>query len=343
MSSLLSFVLVIGICVVAHEYGHYLTARLFGVQVHEFAFGMGPVIFSRKGKHNLWSLRIFPIGGFVRLAGMEEEDEGECIEPGRAFYDKAAWKRFLILLNGSAANIVLALLLTAAFLAGHGVINTADTVVGEVMTGYPAEESGIMQGDKILSVNGSPVGDWSSMSLKIREEALKGPVIFSVARGDGVLSIKALIKANDQGIPLFGIRPGFKKYSPGEAFSSAFSYTMKMSSDMISGILGWISGREKMDVTGPVGIASLAGEAARKGLWTFLSFLALINLNLGLINLFPFPALDGGRLFFTAGELVLGKRLPPKTENYIHMAGFFLLIALILYITWQDLARIFGS
>jgi regulator of sigma E protease len=136
---------------------------------------------------------------------MEEEDEGECIEPGRAFYDKAAWKRFLILLNGSAANIVLALLLTAAFLAGHGVINTADTVVGEVMTGYPAEESGIMQGDKILSVNGSPVGDWSSMSLKIREEALKGPVIFSVARGDGVLSIKALIKANDQGIPLFGI------------------------------------------------------------------------------------------------------------------------------------------
>ena len=343
MSSLLSFILVIGICVVAHEYGHYITARLFGVQVHEFAFGMGPVVFSRKGKHNLWSVRAFPIGGFVRLAGMEEENEGEEIEPGKAFYDKSAWKRFLILFNGSATNIILALLLTAVFLTGHGVMDLDDTVVGEIMAGYPAQESGIGQGDRILSVNGTAVEDWRSMSLKIREEALKGPVVFSVDRKGEIISITALIKADGQGIPLFGIRPGFKKYSPPEALSSAFSYTMKMSAEMISSIVRWITGREKMDVTGPLGIASMAGEAARRGLWTFLSFLALINLNLGLINLFPFPALDGGRLFFTAGEMALRRRLPPKIENYIHMTGFFLLIALILYITWRDLVRIFWS
>ncbi|MGI6252078.1 MAG: M50 family metallopeptidase [Aminivibrio sp.] len=343
MSSLLSFILVIGICVVAHEYGHYLTARLFGVQVHEFAFGMGPVIYSRKGKHNLWSVRIFPVGGFVRLAGMDEEGEGEEIRPGMAFYDKAAWKRFLILLNGSAANIVLALLLTAAFLVGHGVMDLGDTVVGEIMKGYPAQTSGIMEGDRILSVNRAPVDNWRTMSSRIREEALKGPVVFSVDRKGETLLLEAVIEADEQGIPLFGIRPAYKKYPPGEAFSSAFSYTMNMSAEMISGIVRWISGREKMDVTGPVGIASMAGEAARKGLWTFLSFLALINLNLGLINLFPFPALDGGRLFFTAGEMILRRRLPPKTENYIHMTGFFLLIALILYITWHDVVRIFWS
>ena len=143
MASLLSFLFVIGICVVVHEYGHYITARLFDVQVHEFAFGMGPVLFQRKGKHTLWSLRAFPVGGFVRLAGMAEENEDETVEPGRAFYDKAAWKRFLILVNGSVANVLLALLLTAVFLSGHGVANLEETVIGEVMEGYPAQAAGI--------------------------------------------------------------------------------------------------------------------------------------------------------------------------------------------------------
>jgi regulator of sigma E protease len=342
---MLSFLLVIGICVIAHEFGHYITARLLDVQVHEFAFGMGPVILQRRGKHQtLWSLRAFPVGGFVRLAGMEEESEDEKIEPGKAFYDKEAWKRFLILVNGSVANILLALLLTVIFLSGHGVVNLDETVIGEVMEGYPAQAAGILPGDRILSVNGAAVETWRAMSSEIRKEAIKGPVLFSVRRGESHLSISTEIPPDrEQGIPLFGIRPGMKKYPLGDAFSSALSYTLNMSVEMIRGIIRWISGTEKVDITGPVGIASMAGEAARKGIWTFLSFLALINLNLGLINLLPFPALDGGRLFFTAGEMVLRRRLPSRIENYIHMAGFFLLIALILYITWQDVLRLFRS
>ena len=342
MASLLSFLFVIGICVVVHEYGHYITARLFDVQVHEFAFGMGPVLFQRKGKHTLWSVRAFPVGGFVRLAGMEEENDEETVEPGRAFYDKAAWKRFLILVNGSVANVLLALLLTAVFLTGHGVVNLEETVIGEVMEGYPAQAAGIVPGDRILSVNGTPVETWRAMSTEIRQEAPKGSVLFSVRRGGAVISISAVILPDrEQGIPLFGIRPGMKRFPVGEAFSSALSYTVNMSVEMIRGIIRWVSGTEKVDVTGPVGIASMAGEAARKGLWTFLSFLALITLNLGLINLLPFPALDGGRLFFTAGEMVLRRRLPPRIENYSHMTGFFRLITLIRYITWQDLLRLF--
>jgi regulator of sigma E protease len=184
MASLLSFLFVIGICVVVHEYGHYITARLFDVQVHEFAFGMGPVLFQRKGKHTLWSVRAFPVGGFVRLAGMEEENDEETVEPGRAFYDKAAWKRFLILVNGSVANVLLALLLTAVFLTGHGVVNLEETVIGEVMEGYPAQAAGIVPGDRILSVNGTPVETWRAMSTEIRQEAPKGSVLFSV-RGGG--------------------------------------------------------------------------------------------------------------------------------------------------------------
>lgn len=342
MASLLSFIVVIGICVVVHEYGHYITARLLGVQAHEFAFGMGPALFQRKGKHVLWSVRAFPVGGFVRLAGMDEENEGEVVEPGRAFYDKAPWRRFLILVNGSMANILLALLLTAIFLTGHGVVNLSETLVGEIMEGYPAEAAGITPGDRILKVNDSDVSSWGIMSEAIRREALKGPVHFTIRRGDEILSLTTeILPDKAQGIPLFGIRPGMKKYPLKEALASSLSYTVTMSIDMLRGIARWITGTEKVDVTGPVGIASMAGDAARRGLWTFLSFLALINLNLGLINLLPFPALDGGRLIFTAGEMIVRRRLPPKIENYIHMTGFFLLIALIVYITWQDVLRLF--
>ncbi len=123
-----------------------------------------------------------------------------------------------------------------------------------------------------------------------------------------------ILPDREQGIPLFGIRPGMKRFPVGEAFSSALSYTVNMSVEMIRGIIRWVSGTEKVDVTGPVGIASMAGEAARKGLWTFLSFLALINLNLGLINLLPFPALDGGRLFFTAGKWFSGDGFPRRSR-----------------------------
>ena len=342
MASFLSFIAVIGICVIAHEFGHYITARRFDVQVHEFAFGMGPVIYQREGKHTLWSFRLFPVGGFVRLAGMEEETEGEVIDPGRAFYDKPAWKRFLILFNGSVSNLVLAVLLTTLFLSAHGVMDLESTVIGEIMGGYPAQASGMRPGDRILSVNGFTVTTWRIMSAKIREQAAAGPVRFSVQRGGESLEFTVSIPEDgEQKIPLLGIRPGMRRYSPGDALFSAFSHTASTSVEMLRGIIRWITGTEKMDVTGPLGIASMAGEAARKGLWTFVSFLALINLNLGLINLLPFPALDGGRLFFTTGEMLLRRRLPPKIENYIHTSGFILLILLIVYITWQDILRLF--
>ncbi len=311
MTSLISFLIVIGICVIVHEYGHYVSARWFDVQVHEFAFGMGPKIFQHKGRGTLWSLRAFPVGGFVRLAGMDEEADGETVEQGRGFYDKAPWKRFCILFNGALLNILLAMVLTAFYLAGYGVVDLDRAVVGELMVGYPAEAAGFAPGDRILSINGADVSTWRDMSEKIREEALKGPVTFVVRRqGEDRTLTVAIPRDGKQGIPLLGIRPAMRRYSPGEAVRSAFSHTVAMSAEMIRSIGRWISGIEKADVTGPLGIAAMAGQAARRGLWTFISFLALINLNLGLINLLPFPALDGGRLFFTLGEIILRRRLP---------------------------------
>jgi regulator of sigma E protease len=344
MVSLLSFLLVIAICVISHEYGHYKTARLAGVQVHEFAFGMGPVIWQRKGKDGtVWSWRIFPVGGFVRLAGMDEEKPGEKVAPGGAFYDKSATRRFLILLNGALANILLAILLTGIFLWGHGILDLSSTRIGEIMGGYPAEVAGISVGDQVLSVNDSSVANWQEMSEAIRSYAEKGPVTITISRNGNILPFSVPIPVDPEfGVPLLGVRPVFKSFGPVAAFTNAFNYIFRMSSEWIRGIFLLLTNRSQVDLTGPVGIASMAGEAVKGGLWSFLSFLAVINLNLGMINLFPFPGLDGGRLVFVFLEIITRKKVPEHIENYIHLAGFFLLIALIMFITWKDILKLFG-
>ncbi|MDR3265542.1 MAG: RIP metalloprotease RseP [Synergistaceae bacterium] len=345
VSSFIAFVIVIGICVLVHEYGHYVTARLLGVQVHEFAFGMGPVLKQIRQQNEtrmLWSWRLFPIGGFCRLAGMGDEREDETVVPGMGFNEQAAWKRFLILLDGSLNNIVLALILTAAFLYGHGVLDMNDTKIGTLMSGYPAERAGFEIGDRIVAVNGRSVSEWREMSTNLREAAAEGDVDFTVEREDRTLHIKTAIPVGrEQGYPMLGITPALVRYTALEAVKNAAGTTKDLTRLMLRGIWEWITRQHEVDVTGPIGIASMSGRAMREGAWSFVTFLALISLNLGLLNLFPFPALDGGRIIFVLLEMILRRRLPEKVENIIHTAGFVLLICLMVFVTWQDIWRLF--
>jgi len=342
MVSLFSFLLVIAICVISHEYGHYKTARLAGVQVHEFAFGMGPSIWQRKSPEGtLWSVRIFPVGGFVRLAGMDEEKPGEVIEKNGSFSEKSAFQRFFILFNGALSNILLAILLTALLLYAHGILDLQSTTIGELMPGYPAGMIGLTEGDSLTHINSKEVRNWPEMSEAIKKAALEGPVDLTVKRGEETMHLMVRIPIDEgSGVPLLGIRPPFLRFSAAGAAIKAFSYIFQMSQEWIRGIYLLLTNQADVDITGPVGIASMAGRAARSGFWSFLSFLAIINLNLGLINLFPFPGLDGGRLVFVFLEMISGKKVPEKIENYIHLAGFFLLIALVIFVTWKDILRI---
>lgn len=359
MVSFISFVIVIGICVLIHEYGHYITARTLGVQVHEFAFGMGPVIKQVKRRvvqpgasaeekpletQMLWSWRLFPVGGFCRLAGMGEESEGEKVLPGMGFNEQPAWKRFLILFNGSFFNIILALILTATFLYGHGVLNMNDTKIGTLMEGFPAQAAGFQVGDRILEVNGKRVSEWREMSTALREAASQGDVRLTVERDGRTIEIVTSIpQSSEHGHPMLGIIAAPERYTAPQAVLNAAGYTWDMTVLMIRGIWDWITQKQEVDVTGPIGIASMSGQAMREGAWSFITFLALISLNLGLLNLFPFPALDGGRIIFVLLEMLLRRRLPEKVENWIHTAGFVLLIALMVFITWQDITRLFWA
>ena len=332
-------------CVIVHEYGHYITAKILGVQVHEFAFGMGPALLQHRNKKNnmLWSLRLFPVGGFCRLAGMDEDEEGEEIIPGMGFDEQPAWKRFLILLNGSLFNMLLAVLLMALFLWGYGVLDMNSTKIGDIMPGFPSERAGLTAGDEVQSINGQKVSRWRDISDIIRVETLKDEnVTIEVKRGEEILTFSVNIPNNEEyGRPMLGVSPAHARYGIFRAIRSSLGYTYKMTMMMFRGFYELITGRQEADVTGPIGIASMSGKAIREGFWDFITFIAIIALNLGVLNLFPIPALDGGRLLFVLLEMVFRRRLPERVENWIHTAGFALIISLMLLITCKDIYNLF--
>lgn len=328
-------------CVVIHEGGHYLAAIWRNVQVHEFAFGMGPRLFSRRKNGTLWSIRLFPIGGFVRLEGMEDEPLPEDTpDPTRAFPLRKAWERFVIIAGGAFANIVLAWLLTTFLLACYGVFDFKTPVVGNLMEGYPAAQMGAQPGDKVLSINGHAIREWPEIRTTL-QTLDTDDVTIVVERGGSEVTLQGTVPYSpDKEARLWGVQPGRVVYPIGKALVSGLSYSWQMSVAIVTGLWQMLTGTLKADVAGPVGIAQMAGEAARDGFWTFISFLAVINLNLGLLNLMPLPALDGGRLVFLFGEMVSGRKFPEKWENRIHIAGFVMLLALIAVVTWNDIVKL---
>lgn len=341
MVSLLSFLLVIGVCVVIHEGGHYFAAIWRKVQVHEFAFGMGPRLFSRRRNGTLWSIRLFPIGGFVRLEGMEDEPLPEDTpDPMRAFPLRKAWERFVIIAGGAFANIVLAWALTTFLLASYGVLDMKAPVIGKLMEGFPAAAMGAETGDRVLSINGHAIVEWTEIRTTL-QELKTDEVTIVVDRNGSEVTLQGIVPYQaDKEARLWGVQPGRVVYSVPKAIFNGLSYCWQMSIAILTGLWQMLTGTLKAEVAGPVGIAVMAGDAARQGFWTFISFLAVINLNLGLLNLMPLPALDGGRLVFLFGEMVSGRKFPEKWENRIHIVGFAMLLALIAFVTWKDISRL---
>lgn len=345
MISVISFLIVIGICVISHEGGHFLAARMRGVLVHEFSFGMGPLLWGRKKGETQYSLRAFPVGGFVKLEGEDadgEEEKPADYDPARSLANKKPWERIFIIGAGASVNILLAWLLTALFLSGYGVYNMETPKIGSIMEGTPAMSAGLREGDVIKAIDGKELKDWSDIRKNIQNPKKSGDRYdITLDRSGERKTISVSIPVNkESGGRLLGVQPSHERYPILKALGTSFSYSWKMSVEIIKGMWMALTGQIKADVTGPVGIATMAGDAFKDGFWTFVAFLGVINLNLGLLNLMPFPALDGGRIIFIAIELVTRRKVPEKIETMIHYAGFVVLIALILLVTGKDIYRL---
>lgn len=361
MMTLIIFILVLAVLVIVHEFGHFWIARRNGVRVDEFGFGFPPKIVSVKKGETTYSLNALPLGGFVKIYG-EDLEEGQ--NDPRSFATKSVGARSRIIVAGVVMNLILAVVLFS-----FGAIIGSPTAIDESNEKYasdinvqiigvagksPAESSGLKTGDKILSLK---VG-----AQEIKTDAVEGvqqfisdhkgeEMIVSVLRGKSeTLELKTTPRVNPpEGEGAIGIamaRVGVVKYpiylAPVRGVEATYNVGANFVTSVYSILKTWISGgKVNGEVAGPVGIFNLTGEAAKLGFIYLLQFVAILSVNLAIINAVPFPALDGGRLLFLGLEKIKGSPVSVKWEKYAHLVGFALLILLILLITYKDIRRMF--
>ncbi len=347
LTTIAAFFFVLAIVVIAHELGHFVTAKACGVKVDEFGVGFPPRIIAVKHGETEYSLNWVPLGGFTKMAG-EEDPKIE-----RSLASKSIGKRLIVLSAGSFMNFILPfLLLTIAFMIPHDIV-TGNVSVAEVVANSPAEAAGIQAGDKILEINGKTINNTADVSRYI-QMYLGNEMDILLERADGsketVIVVPRWNPPEGQGSVGFAIRTENavvekQSYNPWVAFKKGATEAYETMVLFKNGILSMFIGTSSAaDLVGPVGIAQITGEVARAGISPLLEWTAFFSLNLAIINLLPLPALDGGRIIFVLLEWIRrGKKVSPETEGKIHFLGFALLIMLMVAITFQDIGRIIGE
>ena len=344
--AILSAIGVIVVIIIAHELGHFITAKASGVKVEEFGLGLPPRLFSIRRGETLYSLNAIPLGGFVKMAG-EEDPKAE-----RSLASKGIGTRLLVLSAGSLMNALLPLLLfSIAFMIPHDVV-IGQVVVEEVAEDSPAAGAGIRPGDTIISINGKEINNTLDLSRYIQLNLGKEITIL-VEHSDLSQEEAKLIPRwqppegeGAVGVAIRTLEPTIVSQS--EPFWKAIPMGVGQTIETLvlfkNGILSLLIGTVPLEVTGPVGIAQIAAEVAKAGISPLLEFAAFLSINLAILNILPLPALDGGRIAFVLLEWARrGKRISPKKEGLVHLVGFFLLIGLILAITYQDIIRIISG
>ena len=349
--TLLSFVVSLGILIFIHEFGHFLAAKIFKVKVERFSLGFGPRLFGKQVGDTDYRISAFPLGGYVKMLGESTDEEiPEDLQPV-SFSHQPLRRRITIVAAGPSSNLFLAVFLYAIIFGLFGLAKTT-THIGSVTPDSPAASSGLQPEDKVLEVDGTPVEEWSELSQLIQESSGK-PIRLKVLRGDKTFTVALTpeiketqtILGEKVSRPLIGIVASnnviVEKINPLKAGYYAVTQTIGMIklTFVVLGklIVGAISPRT---LAGPIGIAQMSGEVAKAGPLAFLSFLALLSINLGILNLLPIPILDGGHLLFFFIEGIMGKPLSIRKRELAQQVGLFLLIALMVFVFYNDIYRL---
>ncbi|MGL4999760.1 MAG: M50 family metallopeptidase [Cetobacterium sp.] len=333
--------LLLGVIIFIHELGHFLAARFFKMPVSEFAIGMGPELYSYYTGKTLYSIRIIPIGGFVNIDGMEIDSKVE-----NGFNSKSPLARFTVLFAGVFMNFMLALLVIigVTFYSGKGTQNT-NPVIGNIMKDAKASVV-LKENDIIKEISGVKINKWSEIGETITKVSAQKEILDVLIERDGKLLsvIVPLTKISPDRAPMVGIVPQYKfeKYNFGEGMNQSFKVFGDIFKNTLGGVKMLVTGKVKAkDISGPVGIVKVVGDASKSGSSGILVWLlALLSINVGIFNLLPFPALDGGRILFVILELV-GIKVNKKLEERLHTAGMILLFGLIIFATGNDMLNIF--
>lgn len=332
--------LVFGFLIFIHELGHFITARLCGVGVNEFAIGMGPKVFTRQSQKTgiRYSLRLFPVGGFVSMVGEDEESAAQ-----NAFCNVSVWRRMIITVAGAAMNLVLGLIITMFIVLSSSLLAT--NVVADFDDDAISHESGLHVADEIIKVGNRRVYTGYDLSYEIMNRGYQAIDLTVIRDGETVVLEDVVFPTAVESGVVFGetdFRVLGVERSVGDVIKHVFVRSITSVRMVWESLLDLIKGRYGVEaVSGPVGMTEVIGEAARSGLSVFLHACALITINLGVVNLLPIPALDGGRFVFIAIEAVRRKPINKEVETYIHFIGIVLLLALMVMISLKDVWSIF--
>ena len=339
MLNIVLMILVFGVLIFIHEFGHFMTARLCGVAVKEFAVGMGPTVFSWHSKKHAtkYGLRLLPIGGFVSMVGEDEESEDE-----NAFCNKSIWKRMLIVSAGPLMNLLLGFLLMTILVFSQG--SLASTTIAEFEPNAVSQQY-LQVGDEILRVDGTRVHTGNELVYEIMNQGYE-PIDIQIRRNGEVMILEdvSFPSVEDSGAT-FGTYD-FLLYAEETNLLNLLKHSFYRSTStvkmVLDSLMGLLSGRFGMEaVSGPVGVTKVVGDAARVGFMNFLYIVIVLTINLGVFNLIPFPALDGGRFLFLIIEGIRRKPINRNVEAYINFVGIAILFAFMILVTIKDIFQLF--
>ena len=345
--NLIVFILVLTVIVAFHEFGHFLLAKKTGVYVYEYAIGMGPKLFGKKKGETEYSLRAIPIGGFCQLAGEDlDTDDSFKVPKKRRLQNKSPWERFLIMVFGPVNNFILAIVLMF-FIALVWGGTTMNPVITEVENGSAAELAGLKANDRVLKVNHHKISTSDDVMLYLAVANPEKESIFEVQREEGTyatIKVKPN-KITEDGQETYRYGIGIQQEET-KGFANSIIYACKKIVSMfkqmfVTVVLLFTGGVKLTQLSGPVGIYSVVSESRTGGLANVLYLMAFLSINVGVINLLPIPAFDGGHILFIIIEVLKGSPVKPELENKIHTIFLILLMVFMLFITFNDILRLF--